>query len=145
MASTRVVRTRTTWMTNDPNSPTPKGVAFDDELFDRILRSVEVGETIHTLGRGEANQIVAIDPDGILVTTQRSKERGAGAQRVPAWMVVTAWKQLLPHGSLSRESLTEGLGVKRSSFVCALLSRFPGIEVASVRPIRLHLTRQETF
>lgn len=126
-------------MTNGFNGSSPKGVSFDDDLFDRIVRSVEVGETIRTLGKGEANQVLAIDRDGILVSTVRSKERGSGPQRVPAWMVVRAWKQLLLHGSLSRESLTEGLGVKRSSFVCALLARFPEIEVANRKPIQLRV------
>jgi hypothetical protein len=129
-------------MTNDSNGSTPKVASFDDELFDRILRSVDVGETIHTLGNGEANQIVAIDRDGILVSTMRSKERGSGAQRVPAWMVTRAWEHLRRHGGLSREALTEGLGVNRSSFVCALLARFPEIEVAKRKPIQLRLRQK---
>jgi hypothetical protein len=36
---------------------------------------------------------------------------------------------------------TNGLNVKRSSFVRALLARLPGIEVTSTRPITLTLRR----
>jgi hypothetical protein len=49
---------------------------------------------------------------------------------------------LQAHGSLTNRDLlcTDGLNVKRSSLVCALLARLPGVHVASARPITLRLT-----
>lgn len=112
---------------------------FDDELFERICRSVEPGQTIETIANRELNQIVAIKRNGLLVSTARSKQQGTGPQMVPAWMVTRAWDQLCETGTLSLQQLTEGLRVNRSSFVFALLSRFPEVEIQSVRPSRLRL------
>jgi hypothetical protein len=141
----RVATTRTTWMTNSYEDEVARGTRFDDDLFERILRSVEPGEDIETLSRRETNQIVAIDRAGLLVATARSKDRGTGPHMVPAWMILRAWRHLCRHGSLSLPGLTEGLRVNRSSFVFALLSRFPEVEVESVRPTRLRLIdRSET-
>ena len=138
----KVATTRTTWMTNDHEDEIAHGTPFDDELFEKILRAVEPGEDIETLSRRETNQIVKIDRAGILVATARSKDRGTGPHRVPAWMILRAWRHLCRRGSLSLQGLTEGLNVKRSSFVFALLARFPEVEVESVRPTRLTLNER---
>ena len=56
-------------------------------------------------------------------------------------MIQVAWDYLAAHGSLTNRYLldTDGLNVKRSSFVCALLARLPGVVVASTKPITLSL------
>jgi hypothetical protein len=61
---------------------------------------------------------------------------------VPAWMIQIAWEWLTTHGTLTNRHLLadDGLNVKRSSFVCALLARLPGVGVASARPIELVAT-----
>ena len=115
------------------------GAWLDDNLFARICRSVEPGQTIETIANREPNQIVAITRRGLLISTARSKEQGTGPQMVPAWMVTRAWDHLRETGTLSLQQLTEGLRVNRSSFVFALLSRFPEVQVQSLRPTRLRL------
>ena len=47
-------------------------------------------------------------------------------------MIQSAWEYLQAHGVLTNRFLlsTDGLNVKRSSFVCALLARLPGVSVA---------------
>ena len=54
-------------------------------------------------------------------------------------MIQVAYDWLRAHGTLTNRFLldTDGLNVKRSSFVCALLARLPGVEVRSTRPITL--------
>jgi hypothetical protein len=56
-------------------------------------------------------------------------------------MIQSAWEYLQAHGVLTNRFLlsSDGLNVKRSSFVCALLARLPGVSVASTRPITLAL------
>jgi hypothetical protein len=75
--------------------------------------------------------------------TEQTKARGRGPQLVPAWMVQPAWDYLQMHGRMSNRYLlaNDGLNVKRSSFVCALLAQLPQIEVASTRPITLRLSQ----
>jgi hypothetical protein len=107
---------------------------FRPDTLQRVRDSVQPGQTIRTLSRAMPNRIVAIDPEGILVDTERSK---GSAQLVPAWMIEVAWDQLRRQGTLTNAQLLNELGVKRSSFVCALLTHFDDVEVASERPIRL--------
>ncbi len=56
-------------------------------------------------------------------------------------MIELAWDWLVAHGTLTNRHLlaTGGLNVKRSSLVCALLARLPGVRVVSTRPIELAL------
>jgi hypothetical protein len=56
-------------------------------------------------------------------------------------MIQIAWEWLLAHGTLTNRHLLDkdGLNVKRSSFVCALLARLPDVQVLRVRPIELAL------
>ena len=58
---------------------------------------------------------------------------------MPAWMIQTAWDHLRARGSLTNLLSNKGLNVKRSSAVCALLSRLPDVEVTSSRAIQLRL------
>lgn len=112
---------------------------FDDDLRERVERAVRPGKVIETLGIARPNRIVSIDRDGVRVETERSIVKGTGPQLVPAWMIVKAWEHLCRYGRLSNQELLNGLNVKRSAFVSALLSRFPEVEVESSRPIVLRL------
>ena len=95
-----------------------------------------------TLADGRPNWVREVTPDGVWVETERSRRLGRPAQLVEAWMIQSAWEYLQAHGSLTNRHLlsTDGLNVKRSSFVCALLARLPGVRVSSARPIGLSLT-----
>jgi hypothetical protein len=116
-----------------------KASELDDELRHRIEAAVPDDGVIETLGRNRPNRVMSIRPDGLRVETERSVKMEAGPQLVPAWMIVTAWEHLRRHGRLSNQTLLNELNVKRSSFVCSLLSRFPDVEIESVRPIVLHV------
>ena len=82
-----------------------------------------------------------VTPDGVWVETERSRALGRPAQLVEAWIIQLAWEWLSTHGTLTNRHLLaeDGLNVKRSSFVCALLARLPGVQVATTRPIALAL------
>jgi hypothetical protein len=56
-------------------------------------------------------------------------------------MLALAWEYLLAHGTQTNRHLlaADGLNVKRSSAVCAILARLPGISVASTRPVTLEV------
>ena len=114
---------------------------FDDDLFARVRQAVSPGDVIYTLSNGQPNHIDSIERRGIWVETDRSKKSGSGPQLVPAWMILAAWKHLVRTGHLTNDELlnSRDLNVKRSSFVCALLARFPEVEVVSQRPIELRL------
>lgn len=112
-------------------------VEFDDELYDQVSEVIGPGTVILTLSSKKLNRIIAVDRDGVLVETERSLSRGSGPQRVPAWMIATAWERLRDKGELSQQELLNELNVKRSAFVCALLARFPEVVIQSTRPTTL--------
>lgn len=103
---------------------------------------MRIGDEIETLGIKRVNRIAAVDPSGVYVETTRSQERGSGPQRVPAWMIASAWDHLQRHSELSQVTLLNHLNVKRSAFVCALMALFPDVVVRSTQPVVLALTRQ---
>jgi hypothetical protein len=112
---------------------------LDPDLLRLIEASIAPNTEILTLADGKPNLITDITPDGLWVETERTRVAGRPPQLVEAWMIQVAWDRLIAHGSLTNRFLlsTDGLNVKRSSFVSALLSRLPGVEVSSERPIRL--------
>ncbi|MGH3115876.1 MAG: hypothetical protein ACRDQ2_01945 [Gaiellales bacterium] len=123
---------------------TNRATRFDQDLLTRIRRVIGPGDVIYTLSIGQPNHVDSVEPKGVWVETDRSKKAETGPQLVPAWMIETAWTHLVRHGTLTNEELlnSRALNVKRSSFVCALLARFPDVEVVSRRPITLRLMRQ---
>lgn len=108
-------------------------------LFGRTQRIV-------TLSNGKVNQLERIEPAGVWISTSATQAKGSGPQLVPAWMLNTAWRHLRSTGALSNRYLlaAEGLNVKRSSAVCALLAHLPGVHVASSRPIELRYRPEAT-
>lgn len=107
---------------------------LDDNLLERIAEVVAGSDVVETLSNKRANRIVSFDRAGVWVETQRSRERGAGPQLVPAWMIVVAWEQLCKNGTLSHIELLHDMKVMRSAFVCALLGQFPDVVVVHGRP-----------
>jgi hypothetical protein len=112
---------------------------FGVEMRERIERQVRPGQVIATLGIGRPNRVASIDERGVWVETEQSMARQTGPQLVPAWMITIAWEHLRRHGRLSSRELLNDLNVKRSAFVCALLSHLPEVEVESSKPIVLRL------
>ncbi|MDV3130185.1 hypothetical protein M1247_35145 [Mycobacterium sp. 21AC1] len=109
-------------------------VEFDDDLYDRIASVVNSSDEIETLSIKRPNWILSLDRTGVWVETERSRSRGTGPQMVPAWMIAVAWERLSKNGTLSHVELLNGLNVKRSAFVCALLAQFPDVLVRQDRP-----------
>jgi hypothetical protein len=80
-----------------------------------------------------------VQAGGVLVETDASKGSSSGSAMTPAWMIEVAWAHLRATGKLEHTYLqaTEGLNVKRSAFVMALLAQFPGVTV-TLGPSCLH-------
>jgi hypothetical protein len=114
-------------------------IEFDDELFDLVSAAVQAGTVILTLSSKKLNRIIDVDREGVLVETERSLGRRTGPQRVPAWMIDAAWKRLCDKRELSQQELLNELNVKRSAFVCALVAKFPDVQIRSTRPTVLEL------
>lgn len=103
----------------------------------RIRDAVAPGDVIQTLGNPSPNRIHGIGSDGVLVSTPKSDREGRGPQLVPMWMIDDAWRHLTRHGVVDQPTVTDGLNIKRSAFVMALLARFDGVRVLSTRPTTL--------
>ena len=126
------------WQPTGDESPD----VVEPDLWRLLSKVVATGDVIATLGQGAVNRIVEMTPAGIWVETERSAERG-GPQLVEPRMVQLAWDWLLAHGTLTNTTLLNELRVHRSSFVCALLARLPGVTVVTNRPITLAINRAE--
>jgi hypothetical protein len=106
-------------------------------LRDLLDRSPEIA----TLAQGRRNRIIDVAHEGVWLETDASERKGTGPQLVEAWMLNVAWRHLQAHGTLTNSYLlaTDGLNVKRSSAVCALLAALPGVSVVGTRPIELSI------
>lgn len=117
---------------------------LSEHLYASLRAAVKDGSTVATIANGRRNRITHIGYEGAWVVTEKSEREAKGPQLVPAWMIQAAWDHLERTGSITNEFLlsADGLNVKRSSAVCALLARLPEVSVTSTRgPIRLELTR----
>lgn len=110
---------------------------LDAGLWELVGQSIQAGETVNTLADGSPNTVTKVTRAGLWVETERSRRSGAGPQLVEPRMLDVAWAALTSDGELTNRRLLHELRVHRSSFVCALLARLPGVSVASRRPIRL--------
>lgn len=121
----------------------PPGTLVDDVmdagLWELVRATFRAGDVVHTLVAQRPNTVTEISRAGIWVETTRSRAAGTGPQLVEPWMLDVAWAALLADGELTNRRLLDDLRVHRSSFVCALLARLPGVRVAGRRPIRLVL------
>jgi phage tail protein X len=108
---------------------------FPTALEARLRSLLADTDVVHTLSEGRPNRITELLDDAVYVMTERSSV----PQPVPAWMVTVAWEQLTTTGRLTAKYLVanDGLNVKRSSFVCALLATLPDVTVVSRHPIEL--------
>jgi HKD family nuclease len=108
------------------------------ELLAAITREWRRDPVFRTLGpRPAENVVVEVNPSALYVETERSRERKGGAEEIPAWMFNLAWDHLRTHRELSNLTLLDELRVHRSSAVCAILARVPGVRVRPGRTITL--------
>ena len=112
---------------------------MDAGLWQLVRRRIRPGDVLHTLSDCKPNTVTEVSRAGLWVETERSRREGSGPQLVEARMLDVAWASLLSDGELTNGRLLNELRVHRSSFVCALLARLPGVRVASRHPIRLVL------
>ncbi|MEI2713463.1 MAG: arginine deiminase-related protein [Nocardioides sp.] len=119
---------------------------FSPDLLSAIRAAIGEERVVHTLGHHRPNTIVELGPSGILVENERTQNRGAGPQLVPAWMFESAWQALREHGRLSNRELlaSDDLNIKRSSFVCAVLAKLPEVEVVGTSPVVLERVVRQT-
>ena len=115
------------------------GQPMTAELLALLRAHTPTGGVIATVTAGKPNWVTGVDERGVWIETEASTDKGTSPQLVPAWMIQVAWDHLRQHGTLDNTYLlaSSGLNVKRSSAVCALLARLPGVTLASTRPIRL--------
>jgi len=127
-----------------PGSVTAATEMLEPALLQEIRATVTINAEVLTLADGKPNWLTDVTADGVWVQTLRSRRLNRPPQLVDAWMIQIAWDYLHAHGSLTNRHLLDrdGLNVKRSSFVCALLARLPDVEVTSTRPIELRVHGQ---
>ena len=104
-----------------------------------LEREIRRDPVFLTLGRPAPNTVTEITRSEILVSTDRSRKLTGQAASIPAWMFNIAWDYLVAKGELSNDVLLNHLRVHRSSAVCAMLARLPGIERAPGRGVTLRL------
>ncbi|MBA2577857.1 MAG: phospholipase D family protein [Actinomycetota bacterium] len=125
-----------------PDVGAPLADTFPPDLWEELRAVLAPGSTVRTLAQGRPNRIVELTREAVWIETERSARLGRGAEPVPAWMLNIAWDHLAARGRLTNRHLvaTDGLNVKRSSAVCAILATMPSVEVLSrSRPIELAL------
>ena len=98
------------------------------ELYAALAVEVRRDPVFLTLGRSpRPNRVTGLTPTEVQVETERSQGRHGGSEPIPAWMLNLAWDRLRVMGTLSNRELLQDLRVHRSSAVCALLDRIPGV------------------
>ncbi len=91
-----------------------------------------VGKTIHTIGQGQQNRILAVDGEVVVATDQ-----SPSGQRVAIAEVQAALDRLKRTGDLLIDKKIVGY---RSALIGAVLATLPGA-VGSTRPRRVRLDR----
>ncbi|MBK6577691.1 MAG: phospholipase D family protein [Sandaracinaceae bacterium] len=118
---------------------------IEPELLAMLAAVARENPRVYTLGPSAAENVVAdVTASGLWVETARSRERSAGAQLVPPRMLNLAWDTLRARGRLSNREMLEELRIHRSSFVCAVLARLPGVTVEPGRSIVLRIRAHST-
>lgn len=121
-----------------PESEATGPEPIDPELLMALELACRQDPVFATLGRApRPNRVVALTPAEVLVETERTHREGTGAQSIPAWMLNLAWECLRSRGELSNMTLLNQLRVHRSSAVCAMLARVPGVRVSTLGGITL--------
>jgi hypothetical protein len=111
---------------------------IEPELLAIVSAAAREDPVFRTLGPDpRPNLVTEVTPSELLVETDRSRARTGGAASIPAWMLNLAWDELRSRGTLSNRTLLQDLRVHRSSAVCAILARLPGVEVVPGRRIVL--------
>lgn len=131
---------------NDPRAqawqPSSQAIAgeerFSDDLLQEIIAVKNFDPVVLTLGPSpKENRLIEITPTEVLVETERSRQHSGSPSPIPAWMFNLAWDYLRVHGSLTNRFLLNELRVHRSSAICAILARFPMVDVMPTKVVTL--------
>lgn len=107
-----------------------RAALLSPELHQLLRAAVDESDVFYTLGSSPAANVVSnVSEAGFFVQTEAAQKKGNPPQRVPAWMLQAAWDRLTQTGLLTNKQLLEELKVMRSSVVCAVLARLPGVLV----------------
>lgn len=101
---------------------------IDSDLLAPLRDEVKKDPVFRTLSGEKPNRVTQITTTSLWIETERSIAKEERPAAVPAWMLNVAWRYLRSHGSLMNSHLLNELRVHRSSAVCALLARIPGVE-----------------
>jgi len=127
-----------------PWEPTPEAVdqeALDPELFRLVSEAAMANPQFYTLGpTPRPNYVAEVTAAGLYVETERSRQRTGGPELIEPWMLNLAWEVLRSRGTLTNRELLNELRVHRSSAVCAILARLPGVSAEKGHGIRLRWT-----
>lgn len=119
------------------------GETIDPQLLALITAEWRRDPLFKTLGPNpKPNLVTDVTPAAVYVETERSKRERGGAAEIPAWMFNLAWDHLRTHGVLTNGTLLHDLRVHRSSGVCAILGRLPGVNAGTGRAIELRWVGQ---
>lgn len=122
-----------TW---DPGPAPVTDEAIEPELLALLAEVARANPVVYTLGPSpRPNRVADVGASGIWVETERSRERAEGAQVITPRMLNLAWDALRSRGRLTNRELLDELRVHRSSFVCAILARLPGVTSSGGRSI----------
>ena len=99
----------------------------------RAYLNTLVGKTIHTIGQGRPNRIVAVEDAEVVVATNQSPN----GQRIAIADLQAAMDMLERTGDLLIDKKIVGY---RSAFIGAVLSTLPGA-IVSTQPRRVRLER----
>lgn len=121
------------------------GEELEPALHSFIVAEWKRDPVFKTLGpRPRRNLVTEVTPASVYVETERSRKERDGAAEVPAWMLNLAWDHLGTHGILTNRTLLKDLRVHRSSAVCAILARLPGVRVSKGAGITLTWSAKES-
>ncbi len=129
------------WQPESVAEPEPE--VIEPGLLAAIEAEQQRDPVFRTLRRGSANLVTEVTPAAVYIETDATRQKGTGPQPVEAWMLNLAWDHLQTHGRLSNTELLQDLRVHRSSAVCAILARVPGVQVTAKEPIQLEWRPQE--
>jgi len=119
-----------------PTLPRAEGLEPELQAAIEVARSAD--PVFLTLGpRPRRNIVTQVSADAVYVETDKSRAEHGGPEPVPATMFNLAWNHLRAHGRLSNTTLLNELRVMRSSAICAILARLPGVRRAGGGKIEL--------
>jgi hypothetical protein len=125
-----------------PRAGEPIEETFEPGLYKALRAEVKRDPVFRTLSQGRPNHVTALTTVEVLVETERSTSRTGGPEPIPAWMFNLAWDRLRTFGELTNRQLLDDLRVHRSSAVCAMLARVPGVERMPGREIALRWSKR---